>query len=297
MRILYAKVFGIGNAICAIPAIKALRSLGHQVDILVGTLPDDFGSRIILGYPSVRGEGQIFTNSAPLDIEYDLAILAIPFDGRWQNGTHFRAKELMDGRTRPDPSTTGLVSWERHEVSYQMDYAYSLGFQDPVPDCSFLGTPHSDENRIFVGMGYKKDAAGFWKVKHFGNEKFAKLIQLLLQDPKVKVIATGDAMDMQMSLKPVYQMVQDPRFIPMFTSLPAAFELLGQCGTYVGNDTGMMHVAASMDKNVVAYFNIEGAIRKSQPWCKRFSVFDGTAWPVSPEDMYEAVQELRNASR
>lgn len=253
----------------AIPMIRAIQSLPDTtVDILVGCMPDDFGAHQVLS-KVVSGQGKLYTTVA-LEHTYDVAVMAIPFDGRWHNGIHFNAKTVLDGRTRPDPSTTGLISWKKHEVEYQMDNAYELGFYGQTPSMNFLGEPRVDPEKVYVGVGYKKDAAGFWKVKHWGNENYATLIKMLLDsNPRIRVVATGDAADLQLSIAPISRMVSDKRFefkLSARSNLDEAFYTVTGCGTYVGNDTGMMHVAAAHDRKVVGLFFMEHAYEKNRPW-------------------------------
>lgn len=265
MRVLIGKTFGIGNAVMAIPMIKALQYKSDTVvDVLVGNTPDDVGAIQVLS-KVVKHPGKLFVNSA-LEHDYDVAIMAIPFDGRWQQGVHFRAKEVLDGRTRPDPSTTGLVSWKRHEIDYQMENARSLGFHDFDPDTSFLA-PCQKENKIYLGVGYKKDAAGFWKIKHWGNENYAELVKLILKRmPSWKVVSTGDAADLQLSLAPISRLIGDSRFeIKVSSDLDSSFREVASSRVYVGNDTGMMHVAASAGCDVLGLFFLGNSVVKSSP--------------------------------
>lgn len=294
MKILYCKCFGIGNAVMAVPAIKALRSMGHQVDVLIGNLPDDGGTREVMNLLKMhKGVVEsIFINQA--EGEHDLAIMAIPFDGRWRNGVHFRASKVMDGRTRPDPSTTGLVSWKRHEIEYQMDNARELGYSGPVPDCSFF-EPHAiDGGRTFyLGIGYKKDAAGFWKQKHWGNENFAVLVKLLLADnPLNRVVTTGDLQDMVLTIAPIQRMVNDPRFKHEPGNLVKSFEVVADSFFYVGNDTGMMHVAAARGRHVLGLFFLENSITKSHPWCSLGQVINGVGRKVTPQEVFHKMKEM-----
>jgi hypothetical protein len=267
VRILVGKVFGIGNAVMAVPMIKALQYKPDAVvDILIGSTPDDVGAFQVLS-KVVRPPGKIYVGSA-LECDYDVAVMAIPFDGRWQNGAHFRATKVLDGRTRPDPSTTGLISWKDHEANYQMENARSLGFQDYDPKCSFLGHVPKDERQIYIGVGYKKDTAGFWKVKHWGNDNYAKLINLLLARLPCdwKIVTTGDMADLQLSIGPIMRAVNNSRFqqVPT-TNLDDAFHVVASSRLYIGNDTGMMHVASSAGCDVLAMFFLENSIVKSRP--------------------------------
>ena len=262
----------------AVPAIKALQLQFPDaiIDILVGTTPDDIGAYQILSRV-VGHQGKIYASSA-FERHYDIAIMAIPFDGRWKNGMHFNADIVIDGRTRPDPSTTGLVSWKRHEVEYQMDNVRGLGFDKVIPNCSFLPKEAPDLNSVYVGLGYKKDAAGFWKVKHWGNENYSEFIKMFLNEfPNKKIITTGDMMDMKLSIGPISRLVLNKRFeFKVSSTLDEALKTVASCGTYVGNDTGMMHVAASCNRKTVGLFFMENSIVKSHPWCEARYDIDGS---------------------
>lgn len=281
MRILVGKVFGIGNAVMACPMIRALQYKPDViVDILIGSTPDDVGAYQVLSHV-VQHPGKIYVNAA-LEHDYDVAVMAIPFDGRWQNGVHFRAKEVMDGRTRPDPSTTGLVSWKDHEARYQMQNARQLGFLGIDPPCSFL-EPQAYKQQIYLGMGYKKDAAGFWKQKHWGNENYAKLVKMILEKlpPPWKVVTTGDMGDMQATIGPLMRSGLGNRFDVISSSnLDDAFKVVASSIIYIGNDTGMMHVAASAGRHIISMFFLENSITKSKPLAVRedqdIVVLDGT---------------------
>ncbi len=307
MNILIGKTFGIGNAIMAIPMIKAIRSEhpGARIDVLVGSLPDDGGAIDVmryLRYPDGIIDG-LHVNQA-LGTEYDVAIMAIPFDGRWVNGRDFKAKTVIDGRPRPDPKTFGLTSWKKHEIEYQMENAHFLGYDGPTPSCSFLEEPplwdkKTFERSIYMGVGYKKDAAGMWKVKHWGNENYAQLCRLFfLREKNVRVVVTGDAGDMALSLKPIQarlkQWGMDDRFVIVpTTSLRHAFAVVNSCHLYVGNDTGMMHVAAACDRKVVGIFNMENAIVKNPPFCSDNLILEGWQNPVDFEDAIIAINTMR----
>lgn len=250
MKLLVGKTFGIGNLVMAVPMLKALRSLKpEKLDLLIGSLPDDTGAWNVANELQQAGIiDEIFINGVfgPNSVEYDYAIMAIPFDGRWQNGVHFKAKNVLDGRTRPDPSTTGLVSWEKHEILYQMENADRLGYKYGVPSPMFLKPGNRKDNWIYLGLGYKKDAAGFWKFKHWGNENYAELIKLLCKHD-FYVVTTGDILDLKMTINPIQQMTNGALGYVPTHSISKAFDLIRECSLYVGNDTGMMHVAASCD--------------------------------------------------
>lgn len=301
MKILIAKTFGLGNAVCSIPMIKAIRKTypNDVIDILIGNHPDDFGSYDVMKYVAADHKMRLYVETA-LDEQYDVAILSIPFSGRFQNTIHFNAKNVIDGRGRPEHSQVmGFSSWKKHEVLYQMENAELLGYKGPVPSCKFYQTSNNEVSRfsrIYLGVGYKKDKSGFWKVKHWGNENFAKLINMLHEyDNHIEVISTGDVTDMKLSMGPISAMVREKdRYKIEVANLSKSFNVLDSCEFYIGNDTGMAHVAASMDKKVVVLFKMDNASTKSSPWCDTKVVIEGFNRDVSPREMLEAIQELRH---
>ena len=157
MKILICKTFGLGNAVMAVPMVKAIRIANPtaQIDVMVGSTSDDRGSSdVFVHLQKSKIIDKIIWNMDYSGTRYDVAVCAIPYDGRWTNGTHFLADRTLDCRTRPDPSTTGLVSWKKHEVKYQMENAYLLGYKGDTPTLEFLSRGNRD---FYLGVGYKKD--------------------------------------------------------------------------------------------------------------------------------------------
>ena len=307
MRVLVGRVFGIGNAVCSIPMIKAIRLLGHHVDVLVGSTPDDFGAREVFELArKFRHSDGYLVDDVHVDLApgmYDLAIMSMPFDGRWREGEHFSATGTIYGKTRPDPSTEGFSSWKRHEVEYQMDVAREhLGFMGETPDCSFCDVVFPKPERVncvYVGVGRKRDACGFWEKKHWGNENYIDLIRMILDDDvKNYVVMTGNAADCATSIMPIMRELPDfgPRVHLPCMDLHGSIMRLSQCSSYVGNDTGMMHAAASFDIPTLGIFRMPGASVKSRPWCTRWAVVDDTS-EVSRCDVKTVFERWKELTR
>lgn len=299
MKVLVGKVFGIGNAVLAVPMIRAIRNSCalSQLDVLVGTGPDDAGAYEVMSYLLSSGViDSLYRDRVPYDGMYDVAVMAIPFDGRWRNGEDFHAHIVLDGRTRPDPRTVGLSSWKKHEVLYMMENLIDMGLDEPEGDGQFLDSsfgPHPSDGRyVYLGMGYKKDPAGQWKVKHWGNESYAELAILLLNE-NVFIRTSGDAADMQMTMGPVWNMTgRDQHFkISPSRSLRDAFKEVAGAVMYVGNDTGMMHVAASQHIPTIGLFFMENSIVKNHPWGVPMLSFDGSRRFISPAEVFQRVME------
>lgn len=275
MKVLYCKTFGLGNAIMAIPALKAIKSIPdvERLDVLIGGTKDDPGAFDVFARANavkIVDDVIIDSGNLPLKTHYDVAIMAIPYDGRWLPGIHFTADCILDGRPRPNPNTTGLISWEKHEIEYQMENAYELGFDknSEIPDCSFtLKTELTDNNNIYLGIGFKKDASSFWSKKHWGTENYIELVKRILDKyPDVSVCSTGDILDWNLCLGPMKQEINDDRLDVRITDFSEAFKTVQRCKLYLGNDTGMMHVAASFNLDVMPFYFMERSHIKNSPW-------------------------------
>lgn len=293
MKILVCKTFGIGNAILTIPLLKALRPLATQLDVLVGNTHDDAGALDVMSLVKDAGAAdRVYVGNALLD-RYDVAIEAIPYDGRWKNGVHYHADRVLDGRTRPDPSDKkwGFHTWKKHEVEYMLENARELGYDGPDPDCSFLRSSGEKYPRsVYLGMGYKKMPGDPWAIKHWGNDKFAKLIKLLAARG-VKVYTTTTVTDLATTVAPVSRMAGWKDF--EVCSLSRSLDEIARASVFVGNDTGMMHAAASFGIPVVAAFFMENAIVKNPPWMTKQKIFEGPDATV--EAMFEKTMEFLDA--
>lgn len=282
MRILVGKTFGIGNACLAIPLLKALRELGYMVDVLVGSGPDDYGALDVMMYfleNHPLGPNRIYQDQAPMDVEYDVAIMAIPFDGRWKNGVHYRAKRVMDERRRPgNVDRLGFDMWKDHEAQYQLENAIDLGFVgQPVPDGSIdekLYKRADEPDTVYLGIGYKRDPGGFGVSKHFGNDRFGKLMHAIRNlRPSVRFVSTAGAADWIEGTKIVKKWgdlrMSGPLYRCKATSLTEAFVTVRSCAAYLGNDTGMMHVAAAFRIPTFGLFAYPDLLVKNPPYTPR----------------------------
>lgn len=301
MKILFCKSFGIGNAVMAIPTIKAIASLGHEVHVLVGSSADDFGSFEVINLLKFFNSKIIkflWVDKVPLEIKFDIAILSIPIpENKWVNGIHFKSNQVVDGRTRPNPATTGLVSWRKSEVEYQMDNARMLGFNDATPSSRFLPDAAAQKNAYYFGVGYKKDQNNFWSIKHWGNENYISLAKMLIKhDANSIIYFTGDNKDVTTSINPIIDGVGNKmQTILLRTSnISATIRHGSEVTTYVGNDTGMMHVCASQDRNVLGLFFLENSSVKNPPFCKNSMCFERPNKDLTPEEVFEAIRKLND---
>lgn len=281
MRVLVGKTFGIGNAFLSIPMIKAIMMAGHEVDILVGDGPDDKGAlEVMLHFMENHSVSprSLYVNVVPEEVEHDYAVMAIPFDGRWQNGVHFRAKYVLDGRTRPmNIERLGFDMWEKHEVEYQMENAELLGFAGPTPSGEIeekVRDPY-DADLIYLGIGFKRDPGGFGRSKHFGNERYYQLIREIRKiRPLVRFTSTCGPQDWIDVAHPLRKRCFEhaptrTAYTAQITSVKEALRIIKRCAAYLGNDTGMMHAAASLGLPTFGLFSDKYLLVKNPPYTER----------------------------
>jgi len=285
VRVLFAKVFGLGNAVLSVPAVKMLLRAGANVTVVVGDTPDDAGAREVFVHLAHALDVRARLRVVSLPVvghagHFDVAILSMPYDGRWRQNVNFTADVVLDGRPRPDPTAPlGLECWKKHEVDYQIDVVRKLFPNQEyhqVPSTSFLQTGpflHLLPKFTYLGVGYKRDSARYWTRKHWGTERYAELVcRILASDPDVIVLSSGSPVDVQQTLAPIARRVAsefaDPsRFYFKMCDMEDMFKMVSLCSTYVGNDTGTMHVAASIGARVLGLFFMPGAEVKNSPYC------------------------------
>ncbi len=294
MKILVGSVFGIGNAILLTPMLQSLKMIGNieRLDVLVGSTNDDLGSSWFLRRCDCVDA--IYIDSVVDVVEYDYAIMVIPYDGRWKNGINFFAKNVIDSRKRPDNSDTlGISSWKKHEVEYKMENARILGFTGDTPSLSSFCERKKIINKVFFGTGYKHDALEYWKIKHFGNENFSKLSNMFNMSGFISGFS-GSIADMQKNINSIIENINHKRFNIFVDSYYDTSQMLSECCLYVGNDTGFMHAAASLNIPIVAIFNIENSHIKSHPWMNsdRYYLFKSYEKEVLVEDVFDVCMNL-----
>jgi ADP-heptose:LPS heptosyltransferase len=96
-----------------------------------------------------------------------------------------------------------------------------------------------------------------------------------------------------MTLQPISKLVKSDRFCaykPGLT-LNETIAMMGMHSVYVGNDTGMAHVATACGLYPIVINQIENAMVKSHPWCDDYYIFDKFEKQFTVEDVASKVLE------
>jgi hypothetical protein len=249
-----------------------------------------------------------------------VGVFSIPYDGRWA-ALEPLCDFVYDGRSRPDPTTFGLGSWQKHEAEYQQELAEEICGIPPAhaelcrtsrlrpdighPAIHVPGCPHT----VYIGVGRKRDRDGFWERKHWGDENFCTLVRMILDRTDCDVIGTGNRADLVTTGAFMRKRVGDPRRVVVHddgsclsesrfsfseTSIKTTLDVLTRCDSFIGNDTGTMHMAAACGLPIVSVFKMDGALRKNHPLSdpETWRVLEGHSREVTPEEVYNAWMQV-----
>lgn len=255
MRILVVQLEGLGNAVLTTPLISALLILGHQVSVVYDYAR---GSHVAFSdWPDVTSYTK--DSLARSKAKFDVALWAHP---KWQHAIDDRALQrqyLAIGAG----SSSWYTKFTRHEVECLLDLAKPYGWQDAFaapPTRVYMAPAGGDDSRIAIGIGFYKQSTRAY-AKHWGNENFIALCRLLRAHNKTPVIV-GSADEIQdLGLSRLPKGCVDGCVPP----IGAVVASLNSCCAFVGNDTGLMHVAAALKKPCIAIFRASNIV-KSHPW-------------------------------
>lgn len=132
-----------------------------------------------------------------------------------------------------------------------------------------------------LGIGRSEPVVGFSPgavgsvLKRWHPERFAELAVRILAAYGARILLFG-APDERVLGEEICRMAERPGVINLagLTSLEEAIPLIGMCGLFVTNDSGLMHVAAALDVPLVAVFGPTDPDRTA-PWSTRYALVRG----------------------
>lgn len=285
MNILIRATNWVGDAIMALPAIRAVRLKFPEARISIVARPyvadlyrDQHICDELIPYDT-KAEHRGFRGRERLaeqlrDKKFDVALLLQnAFDAAWlawRAGVPERIGYARDGRgmllTKPIP-VPKLGKIPSHEKFYYLELLRRAGWIDQLHDDAHITLDVSDSARgraaqtlldegcspntfrIAVGAGASYGSAKCWPPARFAEV----LNQLRVHgDPDIILFGTPSEADVSDGIATALR--RPPIDLTGKTSIADLPALLSQCHLFLGNDSGAMHVAAAVGLPVVAIF-------------------------------------------
>ena len=276
MKILIRATNWVGDAIMALPALRAVRSRFADAEITILARP----------YVAfIYKDQQVCDNMMFVDDKRDMAgeIRAEKFDVAvllqnafeaawfaWRAAIPERIGYARDGRSLlltkalPVPKPGEIPA---HEQYYYLELLRRAGWLDSLPSESFIKLDVPEGNRQSAAEflrfnGVKPDSlrvaigagASYGSAKCWPPDRFAELANRLQAQSGTDIILFGTLAEAPVSSAIAAGMHRAPIDLTGKTAINDLPALLSQCHLFIGNDSGAMHVAAAVGLPVVAVF-------------------------------------------
>ncbi len=285
MKMLIRATNWVGDAIMALPALRAVRSRFPEADIAIVARPyvadiyrdQQICNELIAYDPNgahAGFSGRERLGAALRALKFDVALLLQnAFDAAWlawRARIPERIGYARDGRslllTKPVPvPKSGEIP--AHEKFYYLELLRRIGWIESLPEADFISLTVPEEKRrnaetflsrvgartgvlrIAIGAGASYGSAKCWP-----PSRFAELANRLQSQTDADVILFGPATESAVSNAIAAEMRRPPIDLTGKTAIGELPALLSQCHLFMGNDSGAMHVAAAVGLPVVAVF-------------------------------------------
>lgn len=285
MKILIRATNWVGDAIMALPAIRAVRGRFPGAEIAIVARPyvaDIYRHQnvadCLIPYDVGRLHAGLFGRehlAAELrEQKFDVALLLQnAFDAAWlvwRAGIPERIGYARDGRS---PLLTKAVRVAKpgeipsHEKFYYLELLRRAGWLESLPDEAFIRLRVTEEklqhaSQVFAQAGVRPKSlrvaigagASYGSAKCWPPSRFAALANLLQSQSDADIILFGTAAEAAVSSAIAAEMRRPPIDLTGKTAVADLPALFSQCQLFVGNDSGAMHIAAAVGLPVVAVF-------------------------------------------
>lgn len=285
MKILIRATNWVGDAILALPALRAVRAKFPDAHIAVAARPyvaDLYREQSICNelipydasglHQGWRGRERLaaelrnkqFTQALLFQNAFDAAWLA------WRAGIPERIGYARDARSVlltkaiPVPRIGEIPS---HEKFYYLELLRRAGILNDLPDDAHIKLTVSEKARnrgeeILVDAGARRNTrriavgagASYGSAKCWPPQRFAQALNEFVSHNDADVILFGTPTEAPVSEAIARDLRRGPINLIGKTTIADLPGLLSQCHLFVGNDSGAMHVAAAAGLPVVAIF-------------------------------------------
>jgi heptosyltransferase II len=276
VKILIRATNWVGDAIMALPALRAVRTRFPEAEITILARP-----YVAFIYKNQRVCDKVMLVDYKRDMvgeireqKFDKALLLQnAFEAgwfAWRAGIPERIGYARDGRSLlltkavPVPKPGEIPA---HEQYYYLELLRRAGLLDSLPNETFIGLDVPEENRqraaqFLRSNGVQTDSlriaigagASYGSAKCWPPNRFAELANRLQAQSAVDIILFGTHAEEPVSSAIAAGMHRPPIDLTGKTPIDDLPALLSQCHLFIGNDSGAMHVAAAVGLPVVAVF-------------------------------------------
>jgi heptosyltransferase II len=284
MKIVIRATNWVGDAIMALPAIRAIRSRPDaNISILArSSVADIYRDQNVADELIIydhRGKHAGISGRERLASElrsrkFDVAmLLQNAFDAAWlawragipqRIGYARDARSILLTKAVPVPKPGEIA---QHEKFYYLELLRRAGWIDSVPDELFIKLHISDASRSraaaqLAAAGVRPHAiklaigagASYGSAKCWPPSRFAELANQLQAQWDADVILFGAAGETDVSSAIASEMHRPPIDLTGKSTVADLPALLSLCHVFIGNDSGVMHVAAAVGLPAVAIF-------------------------------------------
>lgn len=285
MKLLIRATNWVGDAILALPALRAVRSKFPDAEISILARPyvaDIYRGQGIcdelISY-DYQGEHRGWSGRERLvsslhSNHFDVAILLQnAFDAAWlawrahipqRIGYARDARSFLLTKPIPVPRPGEIPP---HEKFYYLELIRRAGWLDSLPQVDQISLQLSDSARrhaaeTLIEAGARPSArrvaiaagASYGSAKCWPPERFAEWANRFLAQIDADVILCGTSSEAPVSDAIIANMHRKPINLTGKTAIAELPALFSQCHLFLGNDSGAMHVAAAVGLPVIAVF-------------------------------------------
>jgi heptosyltransferase-2 len=285
MRIMIRATNWVGDAIMALPALRAVRAkfadahIGIVARPYVADIYRDQGvcDELIPYDPKAQHRGLRGREALAAELratKFDLALLfQNAFDAAWlawrahipqRIGYARDARGILLTKSIPTPKPGEIPA---HEKFYYLELLRRAGIIEQLSDDLHITLRITDSSRhravqILAEAGARPNAhriavgagASYGSAKCWPPDRFAKALNAFVQHTDADVILFGTPTEAAVSDAITRDLLRPPINLIGKTSIADLPGLLSQCHLFLGNDSGAMHVAAAVGLPVVAVF-------------------------------------------
>src|SRR5438093_3545398 len=266
----------VGDAVLAIPAIRAIRARFPEAEITLLVRP--FVSGLFATAPFID---KVWSEPKPSSLadsiritreirnrQFDMALL-LPnsFESALMillGGVPKRIGYATDGRQWMLTDAVTAVSESRHQMQYYLDLVKVISATVESPSIEIEATRHErDTARKLLateGIAYSapflalSPGAAYGTAKRWHEDRFANVADNLARELGFCVAVIGSEMERSIATRICERMASPTAVLAGKTSLETLIGVLAESSLMITNDSGPMHIAAALGVPTVAIF-------------------------------------------